>query len=431
MRTRRAGFFIFACLLLVTGWNACRAETEENAKGGTAATRRNSASETKRANTAARAKQSFTKVVHQNFQKWDENRDGRLSADEIDRLIADPSVSGLEAAAVAAIHRYLRSEGTPPAITQAELLKTAQQQPVLAEQGNSQEVFRQDLSDGKSRFVSYYARFAAHLKQAPRDLFTDEGGPTLDGIKQGALGDCFFMCVIGATVNRNPQTVRRILRANPDGTTDVMFPGVKPVRVRRLTDGEIALTSSAADQGIWVNVLEKAFGEVKYSQPQTKHAEDDIDLDAISHGGKILTTIELMTGHKAFVIPIRKYKNKKLHLPTGAEIPCTVARLDSAFRKAFATNRIVCADIAPGVPGKDIPPGLIGRHAYAVLSYDQASRMVTVWNPHGKDFTPKMSPAGLENGYPVKKGVFQIPLEDFVRVFKAVTYETSAPLPAA
>jgi hypothetical protein len=40
-------------------------------------------------------------------------------------------------------------------------------------------------------------------------------------------------------------------------------------------------------------------------------------------------------------------------------------------------------------------------------------------------------PAGLENGYPVKKGVFQIPLEDFVRVFKAITYETSAPLPAA
>ncbi len=138
-----------------------------------------------------------------------------------------------------------------------------------------------------------------------------------------------------------------------------------------------------------------------------------------------------MTGHKAGVVSIRKYKDKKYPLPSESEIPRTLARLDSIFSKAFATNRLVCADIAPGVKGKDIPPGLIGRHAYAVLAYDQSSRQVTVWNPHGKDFKPKMSPAGLENGYPVKKGIFQIPLEDFVRVFKSVSYETSAPLPRA
>jgi hypothetical protein len=88
----------------------------------------------------------------------------------------------------------------------------------------------------------------------------------------------------------------------------------------------------------------------------------------------------------------------------------------------------LCADIAPGVKGKDIPPGFVGRHAYAVLGYDQTSQMVTVWNPHGKDFTPKMSPRGPQHGYPVKNGVFQIPLDDFMRVFNAVTYETSAPL---
>src|SRR5271155_4993312 len=109
MPTRPPGFFIVACLLLVTGLNACLADTGTKANEGTAATRENSASEAKRATTVARAKESFTKIVQRNFEKWDRNRDGHLSADEIDRLIFDPAVSGREAAAVAAIHRYLRS----------------------------------------------------------------------------------------------------------------------------------------------------------------------------------------------------------------------------------------------------------------------------------------------------------------------------------
>ncbi len=239
------------------------------------------------------------------------------------------------------------------------------------------------------------------------------------------------MCVIGATVNRDPQSIRKMLHANPDGTTDVKFPGSRRVRVPRLTDSEIALTSSAEDQGIWVNVLEKAFGTVKYAQPKTQHSDDEIDLDVISRGGKILSTIQLMTGHKAFAITIRQYKSKKYHLPTRADMPRMLARLDSTLSKAFAANRIVCADIAAGVKGKDIPPGLSGRHAYAVLGYDPATHIVTVWNPHGKDYKPKASPPNPTNGYTVKKGVFEIPLKDFARVFKAVTYETSASLTAA
>jgi hypothetical protein len=431
MPTRRLRLFILASLLLATGWNACRADKGANANGGTAATSGIPAREAKRPTFAARAKQSFAKIVDKNFEKWDQNQDGSLSADEIDRLVVDPSVSGLEAAAVAAIHRYLRSEGAPPAINRADLLSQAQQQSELPEQSNSRDDIRRDPTDEKARLVSRYAGFATHLKKAPRDLFAGDDGPTLDGVKQGSLGDCYFMCVIGATVNRDPQTVRRMLHANSDGTTDVKFPAIGIVRVARLTDSQIALTSSAADQGTWINVLEKAFGEVKLAQPQTKHSDDDIDLDVIARGGKILNTIQLMTGHKAFLIPIRKSKNKKSQLPTGAEIPRIIARLDSVFSKAFAAHRLVCTEIAPGVPGKDIPPGLVGRHAYAVLAYDQPNRTVTVWNPHGKDYKPKSSPAGPRNGYPVKGGVFQIPLADFVRVFHAVTYETSAPLPPA
>ena len=47
MPTRRPGFFALTCLLLVAGLNACRADNETNAKGGTAATKKIPASEAK------------------------------------------------------------------------------------------------------------------------------------------------------------------------------------------------------------------------------------------------------------------------------------------------------------------------------------------------------------------------------------------------
>jgi hypothetical protein len=221
-----------------------------------------------------------------------------------------------------------------------------------------------------------------------------------------------------------------MLRPNADGTTDVWFPGSKPFRVPRLTDSEIALTSSAGNEGIWVNILEKALGKKKFANPKTHQSDDDIDLDVMSRGGKIISTIQLMTGHKAVEVTIRKYKGKKFHRPARTEMPRLLTRLDSVFSKAFAANRLVCADIAPGIKGVDTPPGLSGKHAYAILGYDRATHTVTVWNPHGKDFTPKLSPPSPKHGYPVKNGVFEIPLKDFVRVFKAVNYETSAPLTA-
>ena len=37
-------------------------------------------------------KESFINLVGEKFASWDPNRDGRLSADEVDRLIADPSI---------------------------------------------------------------------------------------------------------------------------------------------------------------------------------------------------------------------------------------------------------------------------------------------------------------------------------------------------
>ncbi len=185
--------------------------------------------------------------------------DGRLSAGEIDQLILSPSVNGLEAAAVAAIHQYLRGKGAPTGLTQADLLAQAQQQAVVPEAKNSQEPLRTDLNDGKPRFVTYYAFFAAHLKKAPRDLYDKGIGIRRTSKRRGTGFQRFVVEPIAM-----PRSVDRPDSAPcQDGTdrnhSQVMFPALKPVRVpRRPTARSPHIVGSRP--GTLINVLEKAFG---------------------------------------------------------------------------------------------------------------------------------------------------------------------------
>jgi hypothetical protein len=66
------------------------------------------------------------------------------------------------------------------------------------------------------------------------------------------------------------------------------------------------------------------------------------------------------------------------------------------------------------------------NHMYAVLGFDPTGELVHVWNPHGNSFTPE-GPPGLEAGYPVQDGSFEIPLADFVWIFAAMTYQSNRP----
>jgi hypothetical protein len=69
-------------------------------------------------------------------------------------------------------------------------------------------------------------------------------------------------------------------------------------------------------------------------------------------------------------------------------------------------------------------PGLSPDHAYAVLSYDADTDAVELWNPHGENFSPAGAP-GADNGYATVKGIFQIPVAQFVRQFSGMAFEVT------
>jgi hypothetical protein len=343
---------------------------------------------------------SIVPILETQFQRWDKNKDGKLSREEIDAAVNNHSVKGDEAAVAAALHLYFRDKPTAEPLTQ-EFVSASADKSLPAE--------RRDLANKVQHFQADFTRFRNHIRNAPRELFVD-AAPQLQGIHQGELGDCFFVCVVGAAIQANRHRVKEIFHPLNDGACELIFQDGSKVLVRQLTDAQIALGSSAGSQGLWLNVLEEGFGQVRYLHQQ-KREPGDIPLDLISRGGDPALSITLLTGHKSEGFDVLKHANN----------PVENKKLRAAMIAGTNGRLLMCC----GTPGKgSLPPGVVGGHCYAVLGFNSAKEIVHLWNPWGNNFQPKQEPIGLVNGYPVRDGLFDVPFADFVRIFAYFDHET-------
>jgi hypothetical protein len=340
---------------------------------------------------------TFADQVKARFSAWDRDGNGTLTRAEIDRAVADPAVKGAEAAAVAALRRAVRNTKTPPpALTRDTLL-------TLAAGGK-------DAPDLNGMYAAARTRIAA----AKRELFA-RGGPTLDDISQGKLGNCFCLAPLGAVVARNPTDVAKMITPAPDGGYDVRF-GPRVVRVPPPTDAELAVLASSNGDGIWVNVYEKAVGKLRVEEAAAAGKEAAPDLDLLTKGGSAGTMVGVVTGKKIERLSCAFARDAKL---TADEKAAKLAVMRERLTDAFAAKKLVTCGTGKGVT----VPGVHGNHAYAVLGYDRAADLIALWNPHGQTFTPK-GPAGVGTGYPTKDGRFRMPLPEFAAVFGGLAFET-------
>lgn len=358
-------------------------------------------------------KVTFASVVEANFSKWDHDRDGKLTQVEVDSQVVNPKVTGDEAAAVAAIHYYFRDHKNAVPLTKAALMQ---------QQGkDSGSTERRDLQQKKIHFAGDFESFRHHINKAPKAVFATKESPTLDGFSQGNLGDCFFLAAVAAALHADPPVFRKMFQPHPDGSCDVHFYSGHTVRIR-LTDAEIALSSSAGEQGIWLNVVEKAFGEIKQHMRNARKSREQLDLDIISRGGWAGEAIEVLCGSQAKDLNIRKGKGDAP--PPEKDIPKLKAELHLLFSTGIPRKFLFCCSVSS--KGK-FPPGIVTDHAYSVLGYDPRSQLVTVRNPWGNHFKPKGTP-GMSNGYVTEGGKFDVPLSEFVLVFESISYQTPMPL---
>jgi hypothetical protein len=354
-------------------------------------------------------KTSFASIVEANFSKWDLNHDGKLSVEETNQLVVNHAITADASAAVASIHVYLRNKKHNGPLTREMLIRPA---------GKGVNGERRDKAETVPHFENNFQAFRRHIAKAPRELFVGNA-PSLAGFSQGNLGDCYLLSAVGAAIARNPAGVKQMFHPQPNGSCDLTFANGRRVHVTRLTDAEIALGSSAGPQGLWLNVLEKGFGQLKLATSKQAH-HSGLGLDVISTGGDADDTIELLTGHRAGYLAIRTGKGKDRLPPAENRVPLLTAQLRQILRVGNAVHPLLCCGTSAG----KLPPGVVSDHDYAILGYDSAHDSVLVWNPWGNHHALKGAP-GLQNGYAVEGGKFSVPLHDFVRIFEGVYYETA------
>jgi hypothetical protein len=385
---------------------------------------------------------TFDATVAQHFDAWDADDDLTLSPDEIDRACIDPKVTGAAAAAIAAIKRVVRSGSyeLPPltldGLTKAPRTRAAAPKADAPTPSPAGDADRADSGETRpaagapKRAPNFAASFRSGLSRiqtTPRVLFADDT-PDLDACRQGPIGDCWLLASVGAFVHRDPKALQELVTATKDGFR-VRFADGQSVDVAPLTDAELALSGTTGDEGLWLPVVEKAMGQLRQLQNPQKHTADTAS-DALA-GGSTATVLRMLTGktterlafHKK--VPATKTPPPK---PPAAEPADTVEALATkahdALAAAFADKRLVTCSTNTAAH----PPGIAGKHAYAVLGYDAAAQVVTVWNPHGRSRKVDGEP-GLHHGYATTKGVFALPLREFVQAFSSMAWETSTPLP--
>jgi hypothetical protein len=352
--------------------------------------------------TQPKAKPAFAPAAKKYFPNWDKDKNGELSVEELDAVLTDPKVKG-EAAAVAAV---LRAAANPP--------KKGEQPPVL-----NLDFLAAPQETGKKSLDSRFAAALDRLAKADRKLFTADG-PRLDTIHQGGMGDCFALAPLGALMNRDPKAVTKMMTPLADGRVKVAFFD-RAVEVAPLTDGEIAMSGGSAEgAGCWVRVYEKALGQ--YFRDQKGGAGGKaLASDAIAHGGQPGVVMSVLTGHATTHVQLAVFRDPAADAgKKGKALADLRAKLTAAAEgKRLATM---------STPTEIAVPGMTPHHAHAVLGYDPKTDLVTIWNPHGSDFTPK-GPDGPENGYRRKDGAFKAPLAEVAQWGRSFHFETDKPAP--
>jgi hypothetical protein len=354
------------------------------------------------------------------FDRWDTDHNGTLDATEIDRAIDDPINKGEPAAALAALKGWIQIEKPAPSITKSWITglhdaPKASAPPTTPFTDGSKPVVEQHEDVEKNLDVRYRGALR-RIRSHTTDLYT-HGGPKLDDIKQGRLGDCFMLAPLGAMVNRDPAVVQQMIQTEPTGYK-VTFGDGKTVEIAPLTDAELALGGASMGGGLWVRVLEKAFGSrhIPVEALTSSVATDKI------HGGS--------TGAAGTAYSGKKYSGIRLvgdfhKTVSDADLEKMLTAVRTQLPPALAAHHLALA----GTLKHAQPKSITQNHGYAVLGFDSAKDTITVWNPHGNRFTPK-GPEGFDNGYTIQNGVFTMPLKDFVRTFNRIMIETDTPVVA-
>ena len=331
----------------------------------------------------------FSSAVMRRFVDLDTNRDGFISKDDVNRALQDAAFTADDAAMVATLKGAL---GDLESLSADEL------------GWENDGITRADITEydrirsrdpKQTAIVKIQRRFAfAKSKIAARSANLFDGDPDVLSVRQGLIGDCWFLAALVALGLRDPVEVRKLIRpAKSAGKFIVKFPGVAgEITVSKPTDGELAIFALA--NGLWLPVLEKSYGAA--ANRDALFFVESSDVDAVDGGDFISTGIEVMSGRS-----------------TDMDVLSTTFETTTRdkLKDAMAKKKLVTAGVRGELLGQSLRDnGLPMGHAYTVMGFDPKSDKLKLRNPWGH--------VGLPFGE-----VFEQTITEFDASFSMIAYE--------
>lgn len=348
---------------------------------------------------------TFAELFERNYTRLDSDRDGFVSEKEINRAMEDKTYTGEDAAIVSVLKKYHKelagiydeSISGRSGVTMNDIF------------GLTRTRRREGLDSELVAGVEAMMEFARERLTGAgcRDLYADCGDPlksiTPEAIKQGSVGNCYFLAALGSVAAVNPGAIKDMIKDNANGTFTVTFPGKDPITVDAPTEAEMGLYTAGSGKGIWPAVMAKAYGSYCGGADVPEEATDG---GSILHAGlRILTGRAVNSDHNTFT----SLESVHTSLSTALEQKQPV----TAYINAELLSLFGLADNQSDAAG--LPCG----HEYSVLAYNPETRTITLRNPWGSG--EPLGPDGnaLDDA---NDGVFRLSLEEFARNFSGLAY---------
>lgn len=200
-------------------------------------------------------------------------------------------------------------------------------------------------------------------------------------IKQGALGDCYFLSSLGALANTQHgiNSINNMFTDNGDGTFTVRFygqndgnvTGAEYVTVNKYLSGSLADYDNL-NKGLWVALAEKAYAQ--FSELGISQRESTANNYGSISGGwgfRVMNAITGVTQGGTYT----NYSQVASATPKGGFLSLSdiASRLNLGWSMTADT---VGSD-------KAVKAGIVGGHEYVIVSANTSNGTLTVYNPWG------------------------------------------------
>lgn len=221
---------------------------------------------------------------------------------------------------------------------------------------------------------SYDGKTTYKYELAKGSLFQD--GISIEDVKQGDVGNCYFMAGLGATAYRKPSIIKNMFTDNGDGTFTVKFyeNGVADyVTVDKYlpTDsngysayGKVGGHYNSSNNELWAAFAEKAYAQLNESGWIRPDSTNSNSYQGIS-GGWSKTAMNHITGIKT--------KGHDINI--------------KSIINTYNSNRMVTLS-TKGAGKKtffDADEKFVGNHAYVMTGYNHSTKKFKLYNPWGRN----------------------------------------------